>query len=450
MIRVPRDFNPLLDQLSSATRRPQTARRLILFFTVAILVVGDRTVSSVLRLLQQIESLNPSTFHRLFSYRKWSSRRLGRLIARFVIERFCPEGTIKIVGDETVDGHRGKKVYGKARHRDAVRSSHSHTVYRYGHKWVVLAVLVDLPYASRPIALPLLVALYRDKKTDASEGRRHKTPAELMCGLLATIMRWFPERSFVFAGDNAYGSHAMARFAYGHRKRLSLVSKIVPDANLFKRPPTRKGRVVGRPRVKGASLPSPQEVVAKRKKGKKIRVRWYGGGWRNVEVIPGTGHWFKSGKGLVPILWVYVRDLDGTHRDEYFFSTDPQMSAGEVIAMYGGRWNIETTFQEMRAHLGLETTRGWHRNTVLRMAPCLFLTYTIVVTFYDTMPQSSPHLRTRSWVGKQHVTFSDMIISVRHHLWMKWVFEQVPDGQAVQKLPKPIQNLLEFGLTQAA
>lgn len=450
MIRVPRDFKPLLDQLSGAFSRPQTARRLILFFTAAMVVVGERTVSSVIRLLDIIEPLNPSTYHRLFSHRRWSSRRPARIIARFVVDRFCPEGVVKVVGDETVDGHRGKKVYGKARHRDAVRSSHNHTVYRYGHKWVVLAVLVDLPYTGRPIALPLLVALYRDRKTNTDEGRSHKTPAELMSGLLAMLMHWFPERKFVFAGDNAYGSHAMARFAYRHRSQLTLVSKIVSDANLFDPPAKRRGNAVGRPPVKGKSLPAPCEVVAGRKRGKTLRVRWYGGGWRNVEVITGTGGWFKSGKGLLPIRWVHVRDLDETHRDEYFFTTDTSMSAGEVIEMYGGRWNIETTFQELRAHLGLETTRGWHRSTVLRMAPSLFLLYTIVVVFYDTMPETSSHLRARSWLGKESITFSDMIISVRHHLWIEWIFEHTPGGEAIRKLPAPVRTLIDFGLTQAA
>ena len=450
MIRVPRDFKPLLDQLSSATRHQATSRRLILFFATVILVIGDRTVSAVLRLLALIEPLNPSTYHRLFSCRRWSSRRLARIIASFVIERFCADGVIRVVGDETVDGHRGKKVYGKARHRDAVRSSHSHTVYRYGHKWVVLAVLVNLPYASRPIALPLLVALYRDRKTNAAERRTHKTPAELMAGLLAMLMHWFPARKFVFAGDNAYGTHAMARFAHRHRKRLSLVSKIVPDANLFNPPPERRGKRNGRPPVKGKALPSPIETVASKKRGKKLKVRWYGGGVRSVEVITGTGGWFKSGKGLVMIRWVYVRDLDGTHRDEYFFSTNPSMSIRAIIEMYGGRWNIETTFQELRAHLGFETTRGWSRGTVLRMAPALIVLYTIVVTFYDTIPSRSSHFRCRNWIGKESVTFSDMIISVRHHLWRQWVFEQVPGGEGVRKLSRPIRKLLDFGLAQAA
>ena len=63
-----------------------------------------------------------------------------------------------LVGDDTVDEHRGKKVYGKACHRDAVRSTHSYTAYRWGHKWVVLAMLVKFPFACRPWALPVLVA----------------------------------------------------------------------------------------------------------------------------------------------------------------------------------------------------------------------------------------------------------------------------------------------------
>jgi len=295
------------------------------------------------------------------------------------LEDFVPEGSIKIVGDETVDGHRGKKVYGKARHRDAVRSSHSHTVFRYGHKWIVLAILIELPYTNRPFALPILVAL------------------------------------IVFAGDNAYGTHAMARFA-----------------------------------AKDRSLPSPEAVAKSGKGGRKMHVRWYGGGWRNVKVFTGVGCWYKSGKGIVEIRWVYVIDLDGTHREECFFSTDPSMSPEAIIEMYGGRWNIETTFQEMREHFGLETTRGWSKGTVLRMAPCLFLLYTIVVLFYDTMPASSTHLRSRHWLGKESVTLSDMIISVRHHLWGEWVFAQVPGGSAIQKLSPTIRKLLDFGLTQAA
>ena len=450
MVHVPHDFKPLLQSLVDTFRRPTTARRLVLFVLAAILTTGDRTVSNVLRLLSLIETVNPSTYHRLFSHRRWQSQPLAYVLARFVLDRFVPTGTVKICGDETVDGHRGKKVYGKARHRDAVRSADSHTVFRYGHKWSVLSILVKLPYTNRPFALPVLIALYRSKQCNADEGRRHKTPVDLICGLLATLMHWFPDRKFVFAGDGAYGTHQMTRFAYKYRKRLTLVSKFSGDASLFAPPPKRKNPKVGRPRVKGKALPSPAEVVAKKKKGKRLRVRWYGGGWRNVEVITGKGHWYQSGKGAIEVLWVFVRDLSGTHRDEYFFTTDLSMSAKAVVEMYGGRWNIETTFQEMREHLGLETTRGWSRQTVLRMAPCLFCVYTLVVIFFDTLPWSNPHVRLKHWVGKEQTTFSDMIISVRHYLWMEWIFAWVPGGEVVQKLSKPLRTVLDFGLAQAA
>jgi hypothetical protein len=43
-----------------------------------------------------------------------------------------PHGRIRLVGDDTVDEHRGQKVSGKARHRDPVRSNRSYTTYRYG------------------------------------------------------------------------------------------------------------------------------------------------------------------------------------------------------------------------------------------------------------------------------------------------------------------------------
>jgi hypothetical protein len=104
----------------------------------------------------------------------------------------------------------------------------------------------------------------------------------------------------------------------------------------------------------------------------RLQVTWYGGGRRDVAVVSGTAQWYKVGQGLVAVRWVFVHDRSGTHRDEYVFATDLTITVAEVIEHYVGRWNEETTFQEMRSYLGLETTRGWKEPTVLRMAPCLF------------------------------------------------------------------------------
>src|SRR5262249_56032761 len=78
-----------------------------------------------------------------------------------VLGRFAPRGPVELAGHDTAPEHPGAQVYGKGCHRDPVRSTRSFTAYRWGHKWVVLAMLVRFPFCRRRWALPLMVALYR-------------------------------------------------------------------------------------------------------------------------------------------------------------------------------------------------------------------------------------------------------------------------------------------------
>ena len=429
---------------------PPTFLRLQLLGVAAILTTGRRTVSNLLRTLGHRATGAPSSYHRVLSETRWPGLRLAALLTRFVVQRYCPTGTISLVGDDTVSAHPGKKVYGKARHRDPVRSSHSYTAWRWGHKWVVLAVLVPFPFARRPWALPVLVALYRSKQDNRKRGRPHKTPAQLMQVLLRLLLRWFPERSFRFAGDAGYGSHDMADFAARTQGRLHLVSKFHPRANLYRPPPRVVGKKPnGRPRQKGAKLPAPQAVVA-RSPRRRLNVAWYGGGRRDVEVVSGVGHWYKGGAGLVAVHWVYVRDKSGTHRDEYFYTTDPTLTPAAIIEHYARRWNIETTFAEMRSYLGLETTRGRCARTVLRAEPCLFGLYSVVALLYEQLPADAQAEAGVEWEGKATVTFSDATTAVRRWLWRNWAFVTGGHDDPLAKLPEPLRRTLLYALAPAA
>lgn len=445
--QLPQQVRTIFEPLEPAFSRP-TYRRFVVLALAAILTLGGHTIANLLRCLGALAPGHQSSYHRVFSRDRWSSWTLARRFARRVLTRFVPDGPITLAGDDTVEEHRGPNVYGKGCHRDPVRSTQSFTAYRWGHKWVVLTVLVSLPFTPRRWALPLLIALYQPEEQNRRQKRRHKTPSQLMRQMLRVLLRWFPDRTFVCTGDGTYATHELAALATQYPRRLTFVSRFYPDAHLVTPPPPYTGQ--GRPRVKGDRLPRPAEVVQGTAARQLLEVAWYGGGRRRVEVVTGRGCWYQGGQGLVPVLWVFVHDLTGTHRDEYFFTTGPAMTPAMVIETYTGRWNIETTFQELRSYLGLETTRGWSRATVLRVAPCLFGLYTVVALLYADLPARSRRVRLVDWPGKCDVTFSDAITAVRRWLWVEWVFAIPGHREAFSKLSGPFRQILLNGLAPAA
>ena len=436
----------LLDSFAPVFTRP-TYRRFLVLLGAAILTTGRRTVANLLRTAGSLAPGDPSGYRRVFSHARRSMTRLACALMRHLVTLLPEDQPIVLAGDDTVVAHPGPHVYGKARHRDPVRSSRAYTAWRYGHKWVVLAVLVRFPFADRPWALPILVALYQSEEDDRRQGHRHRTPAQHVVGLLALVPRQFPDRRFVFVGDSAYGTHEVARFVDRHRRRLSPVSKLHPEANLFEPPPPYKGK--GRPAVKGKRLAKPREAVAAARRLKRQTVGWYGGGTRRVETRTGTGHWFKSGKGLVPIRWVFVRDREGTHRDEDFYTTDVAMGVERLIGYYTGRWNIETTFEEARSCLRLGTACGWCRETVLRVTPCLFGLYSVVASLYNELPVRE-RVGSIEWPGKAVVTFSDALAAVRRWAWSEGVFARAGGGSVLEELPEPLREVLYSALAPAA
>lgn len=448
MLSLPSVAQPLFLKLSVAFTKP-TSQRILLLLIGAILTRGAHTITSVLRTLRGWVPGHCSSYHRVFSRAVWSLWPLGRILAGAILRWIPNDEPVLVPMDDTTAQHRGAKVYGKGCHHDAVRSSHTHVVWRWGHRWVVLAISVKFPFTSRRWALPILAALYRPQELNDAERRRHKTAPDLARGLMATLIHWFPERKFVFLGDGGYASHALARFCFRHRSHATLVSRFHGDANLYA-PPPKRARGKGRPRVKGPKLPAPKKVVKKSRRTSAL-VGWYGGGQRHVEYVSGIGHWYKSGQGLVPIRWVFVHDLDGTHRDEYFYTTDTTLPPETIITYYTARWPIETTFQEVRAHLGFETPRQRVAKSVLRTAPCLLGLFSVVcLIFAEHARRHRITPAATEWYAKKEVTFSDAIAEVRRLFWSKTIFETPSHNEAVQKIPLRLRSLLLYQLCRAA
>ena len=110
-----------------------------------------------------------SDYHRIFSRAAWVLWPLAKVLSTFVValaEEHAVEGWILVAGDDTVAQAKGKRVYGKGCHHDSVRRSHSHTVWRWGHRWGVLAVIMMgtfmaiLDSSIVNVALPHMMSTY--------------------------------------------------------------------------------------------------------------------------------------------------------------------------------------------------------------------------------------------------------------------------------------------------
>jgi len=197
MLSIPSAARALFMSFSVAYTHP-TFERILTLTVGAILTTGRRTIIGILWTLRGLASGRASTYHRVFSRAVWSLWPLGHIVAAAILRQVPADEPVLVPMDDTTAQHRGKCVYGKGCHHDAVRSAHRHVVFRWGHRWVVLALSVKFPFASRPWALPVLAALYRPEKLNEAEHRRRKTAPHLARQLMAVLIHWFPEWKFVF------------------------------------------------------------------------------------------------------------------------------------------------------------------------------------------------------------------------------------------------------------
>jgi len=195
----------------------------------------------------------------------------------------------------------------------------------------------------------------------------------------------------------------------------------------------------GRPPQKGRKLPTPQQVVAQRARTEST-VSWYGGGNRRVGLVTNTGRWYKAGAGVVPLRWVFVHDLQGTHRDEYFYTTDPALTAEQIVSWFTARWPIETTFQELRAHLGFETTRQHVALRCCEPPPVCWACQCDLSDLCPARPVASKGYRQTLWYVKDEPTFSDAIATVRRLFWREILLHSLRIGSSFTNYPET-QNL---------
>jgi hypothetical protein len=161
--------------------------------------------------------------------------------------------------------------------------------------------------------------------------------------------------------------------------------------------------------------------------------------------------WRHGGMPIVPIRWVLLRDPLGRFSPQALLCTDPTQNPLQIIRWFILRWQVEVTFQEARAHLGVETQRQWSDRAVARTTPCLFGLFSIVALLATQLSQRArTAVSIDSWYRKSHPTFSDSLAAVRRHIWCETGLLISRHRHKTPKLSQALQRGLVYALCQAA
>lgn len=113
-----------------------------------------------------------------------------------------------------------------------------------------------------------------------------------------------------------------------------------------------------------------------------------------------------------------VKDPAGKFETQALLSTNVESSAQSIVEWFVMRWQLEVTFEEARAHLGVETQRQWSALAIARTTPVLLGLYSFVtLCAHELLHGQELSVRQAAWYTKELPTFSDTLAFVRQHLW---------------------------------
>lgn len=414
-----------------------TWRKLMILLTGTLLAQGRRTVAAALRASGNAQASNWSLFHQVLNRARWSPLAVSRQLLLLIVETLVPAGAcVDLVIDETLERRWGSQISKRGHYRDSALSSKKRSVSSPGLRWIAMAVVVTLPWTKQRWALPFLCVLATTPEVSEHLGKRHKTIGMWAHQMVSLVRRWLPDRDIKLLGDTAYTVLELGLHANDQQMTLITTGRL--DAVLHEPPPARTQHTIGRPRVVGERLPALESVLQDPETAwQKLAVDWYGQGERTVEICSGTALWYRYGLAPLPIRWVLTRDPAGKRPPKAIFSTDPAQSAEEIIKDFMKRWSLEVTFEEGRAHLGIETQRQWSDLAIERSTPLLFGLYSLVTIFGRVLhPDGNVPVAQAAWYRKQTATFLDVLATIRRHLWGQETFPTSPTDPGVVLVPR--------------
>jgi hypothetical protein len=396
-----------------------------------VLAPGRRTITAIISVADPGGRRAHDAYHRFVRDGAWVMSRLWRVLALHAIAGFAPEGVIALDCDDTLFHKSGRRIDGAGVFRDAVRSTARRVVYATGLNLVVITLRVRPPWGGCPIGIPVNVRLHR--KNDPTTTVAHAA------AMLHELADWLPERRFHLCADGAYASLAGAQLP-----RCHITSRMRRDAALYEPAPPRTGRR-GRPRTKGARLPTPPELAApaRRRDWQRVNIDVRG---RTVErlVYVRDVLWYTVNKHDLLRL-VVVRDPARSEPDDFFFSTDLAATGADIASRYAGRWSIEVTFRDVKQDLGGEDPQSWKGKGPERAATLSLWLHALVWCWYLDAHPAGATWPIKPWYRRKATpSFLDALAALRRVLWSQRITSSSSRRQDDSKITEALLDTLAY------
>jgi hypothetical protein len=445
MLILPKPIMTLLIPFKPLFRQPTWVKAQILFIG-AILATGKRTVTAALRVMGLSDEPHFSNYHQVLNRAVWSPRRLSEMLLAVLMKYLDSDETKPLIFgiDETIERRWGPKIAKRGIYRDAVRSSKSHFVKTSGLRWISLMWLTEIPWAERIWALPFLTVLAPSERYHEQVGRQHKKITDWARQMIFQLRRWLPHRALVVVADYSYAALEFLHACQTMVNPVAIITRLRLDAALYEPAPPLSGKV-GRPRKKGKRLPTLQAILDSRQtKWQSVRVHWYDGQTQLMEITSQTAVWYHSGMPPVPIRWVLIRDPQGEYETIALLSTSLELDPLQIVNWFVQRWQVEVTFEEVRAHLGMETQRQWSDKAIDRTTPILLGVFSwITLAAHLLVERGQLFVRQAAWYVKERPTFSDTLSAVRQQLWFPAaIFSMSATEPDIVKIPRSLFDRL--------
>jgi hypothetical protein len=365
---------------------------------------GQRTVCGILTGAGLATSWSHHRAHRFFSTARWSVDQIGLIVFDLVLTYLVSDGADLLVAvDDTAHRRRGKKVHGAGWIHDG--SAPARNKLAFGHRWVVVGIIVQVPFLSRPICLPVLCRHWQGKGTAST--------VELAAQMITIIAARVPARRVHVVADAAYHGGCLRELP----ATVSWTTRLPRNAVLYQRAPAPTGRR-GRPRTKGDRIGTPAQAAATAAVWRTVSVARYGRA-DTVNIATLDCLWYGV-FGPQHVRMVLVRDRPDAPMLA-LITTDPSVTAADLVARYAARWAIEVTFFDTRQILGVGQARNRTAQAVTRTWAFGMYVYTIVVIWYAISGHRSQIVADRRihapwYLSKTDPSFADMLTALRRTL----------------------------------